>query len=237
MKHRIWAASLALATMAFAGKSLADEQVETVVVTGSRMPEDAEYNPHVTLTHRADHLVTRVEVICDTRDPAKRKDELRQTLRAMITGAHDTKSISLSVGEDVLTEFTDEMLDKVIAPDSKVDTSFARVVIRTELTKGDSFDGATQRIRDYVARTPKAGRTEVLINQPFNLGIMAPERYRTTLVEMIAKDARETSTSFGPGYEARVENMQHTIEWYQTGPLDLALFIPYKLTIATRAAQ
>jgi len=34
-----------------------------------------------------------------------------------------------------------------------------------------------------------------------------------------------------------VENMQHTIEWYQTGPLDLALFIPYKLTIATHVAQ
>jgi len=237
MRQSIRAALLALATMVLAEKSLADEQVETVVVTGSRMPEDAEYNPHVTLKHRADHLVTRVEVICDTRDPAKRKDELRQTLRAMIAGAQGTKTISLSVGEDVLTEFTDGMLDKVIAPDNKVDTSFARVVIRTELTAVDSFDGATQRIRDYVARTPKAGRTEVLINQPFNLGIMAPERYRPTLVEMIAKDARDTSASFGSGYEARVENMQHTIEWYQTGPLDLALFIPYKLTIATHVAQ
>lgn len=237
MKQRILAASLALATMALAGKSLADEQVETVVVTGSRMPEDAEYNPHVTLTHRADHLVTRVEVICDTRDPAKRKDELRQTLRAMIAEAHASKSISLSVGEDILTEFTDRMLDKVIAPDSKVDTSFAYVVIRTELTKDDTFDGATQRIRDYVGRTAKAGRTEILINQPFNLGIMTPEQYRATLAEMIAKDAKETSALFGASYEARVENMQHTIEWYQTGPLDLALFIPYKLTIATQAAQ
>ena len=46
MRQSIWAALLALATMVLAEKSLADEQVETVVVTGSRMPEDAEYNPH-----------------------------------------------------------------------------------------------------------------------------------------------------------------------------------------------
>ena len=150
MKSRIWAALLSFAAIMPVTTALADGQVETVVVTGSRMSEDAEYNPHVTLTHRADHLVTRVEVICDTRDPIKRKEELRQTLRAMITEARGSKSISLSVGEDILTEFTDKMLDKVIAPDSKADTSFARVVIRTELTKSDTFDEATQRIRDFV---------------------------------------------------------------------------------------
>ena len=66
---------------------------------------------------------------------------------------------------------------------------------------------------------------------------MAPEQYRSALAEMIAKDAKETSAMFGASYEARIENMQHTIEWYQTGPLDLALFIPYKLTITTRGAQ
>jgi hypothetical protein len=237
MKRSILAAALSVAAMAWGGTARADSAVETVVVTGSRMPEDAEYGPHVTLAQRADHLVTRVEVVCDTRDTEKRRDELRQTLRAMIAEARGSKSISLSVGEDILTDFDEKMLDKVISPDSKVDTSYARVVIRTELTQDDTFDAATQRIRDFVARTTKVGRTEILINQQFNLGLVAPERYRAALVAKIAADAKDTAALFGTGYDATIENLQHTIEWYQTGPLDLALFIPYRMTVAPHGAR
>jgi len=214
----------------------ASAQVETVIVTGSRVREDAENSPHVTVSARADHLVTKVRVVCDTRDTTKRKEELRETLRSMIATAQRTTSISLSVGEDVLVPFTADMLDKVIVPDSKPETSDAYVVIRTELSKGDTFDGATDRIRKFVAETAKAGRTEVLIEQSFNLGIMDPERYRAELISKIAADAKDIAALFGPNYDARLDGMQHTIEWYQTGPLDLALYLPYRLAIAPHGA-
>jgi len=216
--------------------SSAQEQVETVVVTGSRLREDAEYNPHVTVPARADHLVTKVRVVCDTRDPERRKEELRQTLRNMIAEAGRVKSISLGVGDDVLVPFSSDMLDKVIEPDAKPETSDAYIVVRTELSKEDSFDGATGRIKKFIAETAKAGRTEILNDKSFNLGIMIPERYRAKLIAKIAADAKETAAQFGPNFEACAEGMQHTIEWYQTGPLDLALYLPYKLTITPRGA-
>jgi hypothetical protein len=192
----------------------AQEATETVVVTGSRISYDSEA-PSVTLERRADHLITKVRVVCDTRDLDRRKDELRQTLRNMIAGAGG--SISLSVGDDILVPFTDKMLDKVIVPDSKADTSDAYVVIRTELTPSDTFDGAVQRIKDYIARTPKSGRTEILTDQPWNLGIVQPERYRAQLIAEIAENAKKTAANFGPGYEARVEGLQRRIQWYQSG--------------------
>ena len=68
----------------------AQAQVETVVVTGSRIGYDSEA-PNVTLPQRADHLVTKVRVVCDTRDLEKRRDELRQTLRSMIAEAARTR--------------------------------------------------------------------------------------------------------------------------------------------------
>ena len=211
----------------------AQEATETVVVTGSRIAYDSDA-PNVSLPQRADHLITKVRVVCDTRDLDKRKEELRQTLRNMIAGA--SRSISLSVGDDILLPFTDKMLDKVIVPDSKADTSDAYVVIRTELTADDTFDGAVQRIKDYIARTPKSGRTEILTEQPFNLGIVEPERYRAQLVAKIAANVKDTAALFGSAYEARVEGLQRRIQWYQTGPLDLALYIPYGLVIAPHGA-
>jgi hypothetical protein len=208
---------------------------ETVVVTAERIGYDSEA-PSVTLAQRADHLITKVRVVCDTRDTAKRKDELRQTLRGMIEEASRTPSISLSVGDEMLVDFTEKMLDKVIVPDSKADTSDAYVVIRTELTDNDTFDGATQRIKDFIAHTPKSGRTEILNEQPFNLGIVKPERYRAELVARIAQDAKQTAALFGPDYTPRLEGLQHKIQWYQSGQLDLALYIPYSLIVAPRGA-
>jgi hypothetical protein len=224
---------MGLAFVLFAGGAQA--QVETVVVTGSRIGYDSDA-PNVTLPQRADHLVTKVRVVCDTRDLDKRREELRQTLRSMIAEAARTDSISLSVGDELLVDFTEKMLDKVIVPDSKVDTSDAYVVIRTELTKDDTFDGATQRIKNYVARTPKAGRTEILIDEKFNLGLIKPERYRAELISRIAEDTKRIAQTFGADYTPRVEGLQRPIQWYQSGPLDLALYIPYGVIVAQRGA-
>ena len=211
----------------------AQAQVETVVVTSQRIGYDSEA-PNVTLSQRADHLVTKVRVVCDTRDLDKRKEELRETLRNMIADAGRSKSISLSVGDELLIDFTEKMLDKVIVPDAKVDTSDAYVVIRTELRKDDTFDGATQRIKDYVAHIPKAGRTEVLIDEKFNLGLIRPERYRAELIARIAEDTMKVAQTFGADYTPRVEGLQRPIQWYQSGPLDLALYIPYGVVVAPR---
>lgn len=226
-------AGIALVAVLASGQAATAQEVETVVVTGARMGSDSEA-PSVTLAQRADHLITKVRVVCDTRDLDKRKEELRQTLRNMIAGAGN--SISLSVGDDILVPFTDKMLDKVIVPDSKTDTSDAYVVVRTELTKTDTFDGAVQRIKEYLARTPKAGRTEILTEQPWNLGLVQPERYRAALLAKIADNAKQTAQIFGPGYDARIEGLQRQIQWYQSGPLDLALYIPFSLTVAPHGA-
>jgi hypothetical protein len=227
---------IAIAALSIVPALAQESDVETVVVTGSRIAGYDSEAPDVTLTQRADHLITKVQVVCDTRDLDKRKEELRETLRNMIAEAEKTSSISLSVGDEILVPFTDRMLDKVIVPDSRADTSDAYVVIRTELNKSDTFDGATQRIKDYIERTAKTGRTEILTNQPWNLGLKTPERYRDELIGKIASSTNQTAKLFGANYEVRIVGLQHRIQWYQTGPLDLALYIPYELTVAPHIA-
>ncbi len=206
--------------------------VEEIVVTGSRMQEyDAAATPFVTLHKRADNLITRVTVVCDTRDLSQRKAELRATLRNLVKGAGQEKTISLGVGDEVVGAFDETQLDKVIEPDAKADTSKTTIIVKTALAPNDTFDAATARIKAFAARTAKVGRTEILFQHDWELTLINPGQYRPAVIKLVAEDAQRTAAAFGEAYAVEVQGLQLPVSWYQAGPLDLALYVPYKLTV------
>jgi len=210
----------------------AEEVPEEVLITGSLLRTyDGYEQPHVTLTKRADNLITEVRVVCDTRDLSQRRDELRATLRNMIRATAQSPTITLGLGNEIIGTFDESNIDAVIRSDGRADTSQAIVVIKTAVSATDTFDSATARITDFIQRTPKVGRTEILRNDKWNLTIIGVERNRPQLVSLIAADAKRTAGVFGANYQINVEGLQLPISWYQVGPLDLALYIPYKLQI------
>jgi hypothetical protein len=221
----------ALAGFGAAVPSVAQEAMETVVVTGVHGEYDPNGVPHVYVLRRADHLITKVTVTCDTRDPAKRRAELKDTLRSMIRDAAKTGTISLGVGDEIVADLTERMLDKVIEPDAKQDTSRAIVVIKTKVSVNDMFDDATSRIEHFIETTPKAGRTEVLRDKRWDLTIVGPEQYRGAIITKVADDAKKTAALIGSDQTVKLEGLQRPVAWYQKGPLDLALYIPYALTV------
>ncbi len=209
----------------------AQAQVETIVVTAESRHEASDA-PHLSMIKRADHVITRVSVSCDTRDLSQRRAELKATLRDLIRTAASTPTISLGIGDTVLLDLSESNFDQIIAPDSRVDTSKAEVIIKSAVSKDDSFNAATARIASFIAKTPKAGRTEILREGPWNLTIVGPEQYRDPIMAMIVADAKHTADAFGPGYGVSIEGLEHQVSWYQKGPLDLGLYIPYALKIA-----
>ena len=208
----------------------AQASVSEIVVSAEKREADAG-TPHVTLVKRADNLIVEVRVVCDTRDLNQRRDELKATLRNMIRAAGQDPRIELGLGTDIVGRFDETMLDAVIKPDTKIDTSFAVVVVKTHVTPTDSFDTATGRIKEFIDKTPKVGRTEILREEDWSLTIIGPEQYRGQIITKIADDARATTGGFGSGYGVSVTGLQKPVDWYQSGPLDLALFIPYQLTV------
>jgi hypothetical protein len=217
--------------MALTTAAIAQEAMETVVVTGAHGEYDPNGVPHVYVLRRADHLITKVTVTCDTRDQAKRRAELKDTLRSMVRDAAKTGTISLGVGDEIVADLTERMLDKVIEPDTKQDTSRAIVVIKTKVSASDMFDDATARIERFIETTPKAGRTEVLRDKRWDLTIVGPEQYRGAIITKVADDARKTAALIGADHTVKLEGLQRPVAWYQKGPLDLALYIPYALTV------
>jgi len=228
---RLAAASLAMTASLVFPAMAQNGAAEEVVVTGSRLSEFDARTPAVTMIKRADNLITTVTVVCDTRDESQRKDELKATLRNLIRAAASDNAIDLGLGEEIVGQFDETMLDAVIVKDAKPDTSRAAVVIKTPVVATDTFDKATGRIADFVKRTPKVGRTEVLLNKAWELTLVGPQRYRPDIARLVAEDARRTAAAFGEGYGVEVTGLQLPVSWYQAGPLDLALYVPYALTV------
>jgi hypothetical protein len=208
--------------------------METVVVTAEKRmsDEDSYATPHLSMTKRADHVFTQVRVTCDTRDLSQRKSELKTTLRNMMRTAAGTPTISLGLRQDdLIIEMNESNFDELIEPDTRTDTSKVDVVVKSAVSQGDSFNDATHRIEAFITKVPKEGRTEILRQGRWDLTIVGPEQYRDPLVAMITADARKISDGFGPGYGVTLEGLEHQVVWYQRGPLDLALFIPYRLKV------
>jgi hypothetical protein len=222
-------AAATLAAFLISGISSASAQVEEVVVTGQRVDEGA---PHIFLIKRADHLITKVRVTCDTRDLNQRREELKATLRNMIKAAAQTQTISLGLGDQVLGELSEANFDDIIEPDTRPDTNQAFVIIKTLVAKADTLNSATARVKDFITKATKVGRTEILLESRWDLTVIGPEQYRDALVTRIVADAKHNADLFGPGYGITIEGLERPVSWYQKNPLDLALYIPYTLHIA-----
>lgn len=207
-------------------------EVSEIVVTGQRMSEyDANETPHVALKRRADNLIVSVKVTCDTRDPAQRKSELTATIRALVKlAAQDGIELAIEDEdeEDVLGKLDPAKIEKMITADAKPDTSAVTFTLKTKIVATDSYGSAAGRIRDFVKKTPKTGRSEVLLLSDWNLTLFGPEQYRGEIIALVAADGKKTASAFGEAYGLSVEGLTLPVTWYQSGPLELALYIPYR---------
>ena len=226
------AALLAAAFIALACSAGASQDVERVVVTGSRISYDRV--PHISLDKRADYIITEIRVTCDTRDPTQRREELKTTLRDMIKAAAKTETISLAVGEGFLGPLRENMFDDIVVGKQRADTSEAAIILKSKLSATDTFDSAAGRIKAFIASAPRAGRTEILRDEEnrWDLTLVNPEQYRDELIKRIVADARHTAELVGPGHGVSIDGLQSPVAWYQRGPLDLGLYIPYTLVVA-----
>lgn len=232
------------ATVVAAEPVVAQDQTEIdeIIVTGSRIQRyDQDVNPSsvpsVTVTRRADNLIVSIRVVNDTREAAGRRDELIQTLRSMARAAGSAPDIALSIeDEGQLVAFNADMVATLTlgVDGNRADTSTASLIVKTPIRADDTLDSASDRIEQFIARVDKAGRSLVSINGDWQLSIINPAQYRPSILQAIAEDSRRTAAIFGEGYAAEITGMANTLTWVQSGPLDLAMFVPYSMTITPK---
>jgi hypothetical protein len=216
-----------------------DAPFDEIIVTGSRAIEwDPDDVPVIQLERRADNLIVAVRVVNDTRDAPGRRDEITRTLRAMARAAAGRADIDLSVEDDgTLVPLTEDMVSTLtlgIDP-GRSDTSVASLVVKTPIRPDDTLDAASERIEAFVEAVAPVGRSIADVSGDWQLSVINPAQYRAPILAAIAADARATAAAFGEGYAVQVEGMSNRVTWRQAGPLDLALFIPYDMTVTPAA--
>lgn len=232
MLKALWIAGVL--TLAFSPAVAAQE----IVVTGSRARDwEPEQLPHVQLERRADNLIVNVRVVGDTRDEALRRTEMQSTLRGMARAAEGRQDIDVSLEIDgVLVPLSEDMVSTLTmgSDGNRADTSMVSIVVKTPIRPSDTLDQASGRIESFVAGVTKSGRTLVTVWGEWQLTVVNPNQYRGAILALMASDAATATAAFGSGYAVEVEGLQYPVTWRQTGPLELALFIPYALKVTPR---
>jgi hypothetical protein len=224
--------AIAAATIVLLLSATAQAQVETVVVTAERAAEDAS---DIFIIKRADHVIISVTVSCDTRDADQRKREMKETLHNMLRAAAATATLSLGVGDKTVGKLTEADFDDIMGADTRPDTSRATIIIKTTVSPTDTINAAVARLNDFVKGITKVGRTEIYRGGDWQLTLIAPEQYRDAILAKIVDDAKRAAALFGAGYGVSMDGLEHAVSWYQKGPLDLALYIPYSMKVAPLA--
>lgn len=233
---RVLAAAISmLATLAAVAAAQSDDEI---VVTGSRLQRyAADVVPSVALERNADFVLISYDFICDTRDKAQRVRELTRTLENLIAAAARRDDIELST----LVEYEDDY-DTLYFPkpyaavnenDFKVqygrdDTSVQRVVVKTPVNDGATIEGASARITAFAKSLKVEGRTIAVVDGDPQLSIVNVERYRPELTAAIRADAAEKRAALGAA-TTEISGLEQVVRWERSGPLELKIYIPYKL--------
>jgi hypothetical protein len=204
---------------------------QEIVVTASRVRgvvDAAPSMPAVTLRRTADFAVQRVKLTGDTREAARRRDEIY----AMIRGAIDLQGkygIELSTGTLVVEPLTianyrDLPLQK--DDDDRADTETTTFLVKTRLAPGMDAKAALDRITKFVAAVPSVGRAELKAEGDMTLSVVKPEQYRGAIVDLIAADALANATKFGSDYGVEVRGLDRPVEWARASLTEVFLYLP-----------
>lgn len=232
-RQMITAACLLLAADPLFGQDLAEREI---VVTGLRIEQD-DYSsemPVVGLRRTADFLVVQVAIRGDTRDETARRREIHDMLERAVRLAPQ-HGVELAYGYYILTPLTLENIDDLsVGRDNRPDSERVDFLVKAPLTGGESGKMAEERISRYVEAVPEVGRAQMDEIGDSTLSIVGPDQYRQEIASLVAKDAAALAATMGEGYGVEVEGLNMPVQWARSGPSEVMLYIPYKLTIVPK---
>jgi hypothetical protein len=207
-----------------------------VIVTGSRRSADGydEHIPAVGLRRPADFAVQPVVVRGDTRDPAKRTEEIYATVRAAVDLAVKRGDIELATGEVVVEPLTlGNYRHLTIGKDDRPDSGKVEFLVKVRLVGSDAKT-AIERINAFVKAVPVVGRAQIETNDDLTLSVVDPDQYRGRIVDLVAADAHATAAKLGPEYVVEARGLDRPVEWSRAGLTEVFLYVPYSYTVVPK---
>ncbi len=229
-------APMLLITALAAPVAAQDLESQEVVVTAQRIEQD-DYSrdmPAVGLRRPADFLVQEVAIRGDTREPEQRRKEIRAMLTDAVRRA-GTAGVELSYGEYILTPLTTANVDDVaLENDTRPDSERVTFLVKARLAGTQSGQAAQAQIKRFIDAVPEVGRAQMDEWGDSTLSIVGPDSYRPQIAEQIAADANAMAGRVGANYAVEIEGLNMPVQWSRSGPGEVLLYVPYKLTVVPR---
>jgi hypothetical protein len=205
-----------------------------IVVTGMRRQAD-NYDasiPAIGLRRVADYAVQQVNVVGDTRDAPRRRDEIFQMIRGAIALAAKNGGIELATGDMVVEPLTlDNYRNLPLQSDGRPDTDKTSFLVKTRLATNGDAKAALDRISAFIKAVPTVGRAEMRPIGDLTLSIVAPDQYRGRIVELVAADAHAAAAKLGADYAVEAKGLDRPVEWSRASLTEVFLYVPYSYTI------
>jgi hypothetical protein len=205
-----------------------------IVVTGTRREAD-NYDasiPAIGLRRVADYAIQEVNVVGDTRETARRRDEIFQMIRGAIALAAKSGGIELATGEMVVEPLTlDNYRNLPLTSDGRPDTDKTSFLIKTRLAANGDAKAALDRISAFIKTVPTVGRAEMRASGDLTLSIVSPDQYRGRIVDLVAADAHATAAKLGPDYAVEAKGLDRPVEWSRASLTEVFLYVPYSYTV------
>lgn len=214
-----------------------DNGLSEVVVTAQRREADDydERVPAVGLRRIGDFAVQQVTIIGDTRDAAKRHDEIFAMIKGAIELAAKRVGIELATGEMIVEPLTlANYRNLTLRSDGRPDTDRTSFLVKTRLSTATDAKTALERIDAFVKAVPTVGRAEMRRTGDLTLSVVAPDQYRGQIIDLVAADARATAAKLGPDYATEAKGLDRPVEWSRASLTEVFLYVPYTYSVVPK---
>ncbi|WBY08535.1 TonB-dependent receptor [Sphingomonas sp. 7/4-4] len=238
---------IGLSALACATPALAqDDEGQEIIVTASRtlagyrgdgepMAVAVKPAPALRLRRTADFAVQSVRIIGDTRDEAKRREEIYAMLKGAITlaGKH---GVELATGDYIVEPLTLANYRNLTLEedDNREDAEEATFLVKTPLVKGADAKAALDRITNFVKAVPAVGRAEIEAEGDLTLSVVGPDQYRGQIIDLVAADAAKTAAKFGPDFSVTASGLDRPVEWSRVGLTEVSLYLPVSYSVVPK---
>lgn len=206
-----------------------------VIITAARRDIDGydDRVPVIGLRRKADFALLEVTVTGDTRDAAKRHEEMYAMIRGAIQLA-DRRGIQLATGNTVVEPLTLSNYQQLsFKSDNRPDSERVSFLIKTPLADTDA-KAAIAKMDGFIKAVPPVGRALITADDELTLSVVRPDQYRQQIVALVAADANATATQFGADYAIEARGIDRPVEWTRAGLTNVFLYVPYQLNVVPR---
>lgn len=181
-------------------------------------------SPPITVKKTGDFLLLAVHLTNDTRDPDKRRGEVYDTIKTIITASATIPKMEISSVEMVLNSQNYQV--RLQESQGKADTSSVELYLKLPLAAGEDVGALSNKLRVFAQALHIVGRTEIFPGE-IGISVKNPERFRYEVIAKLAEDVKKMRELFGDSFEIVVKGLDQRLKWQRSSVSELEFYIPY----------